>query len=288
MEKNLEEAQKFKDAFEPDFVKVMTDGLFNVPYDLSFVKKAEDLKNIRPLPEDHPWFRKSRELAEAYRRIYGEDVLIFYNVFAPLAHLQAALNAPDAKNDRVLDFLKEDPEAVAEALMVIADNTRELVSQVIGEGAADGIYFSATNRNRVIPEETYLTYVKPSEVRTIERIHEWTPDIILHICGYMGAKNILSVYRDYDVTAVNWAVHAEEMDLKEGKQYFGGKAVIGGFLNTKDSILYRGTKEEIEAYVEKILAETGTTGVILGADCTVPEDINPEHLAWVREKAARF
>ena len=38
--------------------------------------------------------------------------------------------------------------------------------------------------------------------------------------------------------------------------------------------------------MEKLLAEAGREGVIIGADCTVPSDIDIERLQWVREKAA--
>lgn len=62
--------------------------------------------------------------------------------------------------------------------------------------------------------------------------------------------------------------------------------MIGGFDNVKEGLLYSGTRLEIEAYVEKLLAEAGREGVIIGADCTVPSDIDMERLKWVREKAA--
>lgn len=43
--------------------------------------------------------------------------------------------------------------------------------------------------------------------------------------------------------------------------------------------------EEIESYVEQLIKEAGRTGFIIGADCTVPSDIDIERLKWVREKA---
>ena len=61
--------------------------------------------------------------------------------------------------------------------------------------------------------------------------------------------------------------------------------MIGGFNNTTDGVLYKGSKEEIEAETARLIADAGTTGVILGADCTIPSDTPLEHLSWVREKA---
>ena len=50
-------------------------------------------------------------------------------------------------------------------------------------------------------------------------------------------------------------------------------------------MLYRGSKEEIEAYVEKLIEDVGKVGVVVGADCTVPADISVERLNWARNKA---
>ena len=58
--KNLEGHQRFKETFDPDFVKIMTDGLFYLPYDFSGVKTAEDLKKLEVLSEDHPFLGKMR------------------------------------------------------------------------------------------------------------------------------------------------------------------------------------------------------------------------------------
>ena len=83
----------------------------------------------------------------------------------------------------------------------------------------------------------------------------------------------------------NFAAAVEGVSLSQGKQLFGGKAIIGGFANTANGVLYKGTKEQIQAETRKLLADAGRTGVILGADCTVPRDIDLEHLEWVRESA---
>ena len=98
----------------------------------------------------------------------------------------------------------------------------------------------------------------------------------------------MSVYKDYDVKVINWAVVVEQVPLKKGKELFGGRAVIGGFANTKEGLLYKGSKEEIESYTRNLLDEAGTTGVIIGADCTIPEDTPLERLEWVRQAVANY
>ena len=51
-------------------------------------------------------------------------------------------------------------------------------------------------------------------------------------------------------------------------------------------VIHAGTKEQIQDTVEKLIRDGGKTGLIIGADCTVPEDTPIEHLVWAREKAA--
>lgn len=288
LQKNLAGHKKFAEDFDPDFVKIMTDGFFNLPIDYSNIKSLEDLKDIKPVPKDHPFFAKNLELVKGVREIFGEDRLLFFNVFSPFGQLTGGLSSPGQRNglDKLEAFLEQDASAVAAALDVIADNLITLIGEVVKSGLADGIYLSVNNPNRRIPAQIYSTFISPSEKKILEAAQKLAQDNILHICGYAGNKNILSVYKDYPASVINWAVTAEELSLKEGKKYFGGKAVIGGFNNVKDGLLYSGSREEIEKYVEELLDGIGTTGVVIGADCTVPSDIDIERLKWVRDKAA--
>ena len=62
---------------------------------------------------------------------------------------------------------------------------------------------------------------------------------------------------------------------------------MGGFENGKEGLLYRGSKEEIQAETKRLIEETGKDGLILGADCTIPSDIVVERIQWVREALAK-
>ena len=53
-------------------------------------------------------------------------------------------------------------------------------------------------------------------------------------------------------------------------------------------VLYKGTREEVEKYTYQILDEAGQVGIMVGADCTVPADIDDSRLEWVRQAAIRY
>lgn len=287
LQRNLEGHRKFKEDFDPDFVKIMTDGLFFLPFEFDGIETAADLKKLKPLPENHPFYDRNEELVQGVREIYGEDTLLFFNEFAPFTQLLSGISklGRQAGLRRLKEFLEQDGEAVAYALNVIAESLNTLTGRVVRPGLADGIYLSVNNPNRAIPAQIYSAFIAPSEKKVLEYANQIGPDQILHICGFAGNKNILSVYQDYPAEVVNWAVHAEDLSLAEGRKFFKGKTVLGGFDNVEEGLLYAGSREEIEAYVEKLLSDAGREGVIIGADCTVPKDIAIERLNWVREKA---
>ena len=64
----------------------------------------------------------------------------------------------------------------------------------------------------------------------------------------------------------NWAVYVEELSVKEGKKFFGGRCVLGGFDNRPESVLCSGTREEVEAFTRKWLEENNENGMMIGAD----------------------
>ena len=104
--------------------------------------------------------------------------------------------------------------------------------------------------------------------------------------GYEGARNDIHLFTDYPAPVINWAVGPEGISLAEGREIFGGRTVLGGFENGKKGLLYTGDKAAIQAETKRIIAETGTTGLVIGADCTIPSDIDEERIEWVREAAA--
>jgi len=279
---NLAGHRKFIDAFHPDFVKIMSDGYFHYPKPEGVFDTPESLSAIPVIGADHPWIRAQVGLVKEIVAMQ-EDTAFFHNIFSPLNSLNYI-----AGHQNVYRMIRENPDAVAKALDAIADGLIVLAEEVIKKGGADGIYLSVTNPDASsLPHDAYRKVVSPSEIRILQAARSFGGHQILHICGYRGQHNDLSVFSEYPADVFNWATHVESIYLAEGRKYFPGKTVLGGFDNVSGSLIHTGTKEEIEAYVGDLLEETGKTGVIIGADCTVPSDIDLTRLEWVRAAAAR-
>jgi len=280
IEESIAAHKKFIEETDPDFVKIMSDGYFLYPSQVyKNLTKAGDLRNFKPLGKEHPWIQGQVRLAKAITQ-YLPDTSGFYNIFSPTTLLRFAIS-----NEKFLQFFREDPQAVAYALDVIAQDIGVLSELVIKEGGAEGIYLSVQNPdNAELTFDEYRSYITPSEKFVLAAANGASVNNILHCCGYNGNKNNLLVWKDYEAKAVNWAVTIEGLDLGEGKKFFGGRAVIGGFDNRSGKLLDIGTKEEIQNFTEAIIAKAGKVGIIIGADCTVPRDIKLERLQWVKDK----
>ncbi len=274
--------KKFIEEVDPDFVKIMSDGYFHYPSDVyENLNSATDLRNFKPIGKNHPWIQGQVELAKKVIS-FLDDTSAFYNVFAPAKFLRFAIS-----DEKFIELFREDPIAVGFALDVIAQDLADLSELVIKEAGAEGIYLSVQNPNNgALTYDEYRTYITPSDKLVLNRANEASENNILHCCGYDGNKNILEVWQDYNAKAVNWAVSIENIDLTEGKKLFGGKAVIGGFDNRPEKLLHKGTKEEIEAFTEDIITKAGKTGIIIGADCSIPSDIEVERIQWVKDKVS--
>lgn len=290
-EQNVEGHRISKANFNPDVAKIMSDSLIVVEMDTSFVEKPEDLLKVRVPDLDSKYMQKMLELTKRARAIYDEDTPVLFTSFSPVLCLRNSLAIGGMAWSRevegkFLGFLAEAPEIIGEAVGNISKGIMAMNEMLLTEGGCDGMYISYSNQSNLINPDIYRTHVSPHEKAVLEAANKISDMNILHICGYAGATNDLKLYQDYEAGAINWAVHGEGVSLSEGKKFFGGKPVFGGFKQA--GVLYTGTREEVEAEVFHILDDAGQVGVMLGADCTVPGDINEERFEWVREATAKY
>ena len=290
-ERNISGHAKAKEIFDPDMVKIMSDSLFFMPVDTSMVECAADLRKIKVPTMDSPFVRRSIELTRRIRAIYDADMPVIINSCSPTFVLRNALcvdGMPNVggKEHIIQQFIREDPLAVADAANILADAIIAMNDLLIRECGVDGIYLSVNNQNKFFDEKYYTQYMLPCEKRVMDEANKLCSMNLLHICGMAGRSNNLNLFTGFEAAAYNWAVYAEGVSLREGKKLFGGKPVFGGFSQYAE--IYKGTREELEAATFAILEDAGQVGIMLGADCTVPADIDDNRLEWVRQAAVKY
>ena len=62
----------------------------------------------------------------------------------------------------------------------------------------------------------------------------------------------------------------------------------GGFDNRPGSVMFTGTREEIERETASLVAQGGKKGCILGADCSMYAGLDEERIRWVAEASRRI
>ena len=268
-----------------DMVKIMCDSYFDYPNPVAkAVKEPKDWYAMKPLGKDSPFIREQVERARAVKAGLKDDMVVIYNVFAPFSLIRFGVG-----DDLVMDHLRREPEAIAYALDVIAEDCCTLSELLITDAGIDGIYYCVQGgeKNRFTPEE-YRRLITPTDKRVLEHANKFSDTNVLHCCGWAGIPNNLEVWQDYPAKAVNWACFVENMNLVEGMKFFGGRCVLGGFDNRPQGVLYSGTREEVEAETARLIQRAGKTGVILGADCTLPATVDVNRFSWVVEAASRL
>ena len=289
IEKNLNGHKNFLHKVKPDFVKLMSDGYFAYPNPAIYkgLENISDLAGIEPLGADHPWITEQVELVKKIRAGFEEDIVAIYNIFAPVTYFKWLVGEVSGGDDLIANFIDQDAVTLKKVLDTIGQDIASLSQRIIKEAGADGIYLSVQSiQDARVSQEVYKQVIAPSELHVLETAKEAGGVNILHICGYEGARNDIHLFTDYPAPVINWAVGPEGISLAEGREIFGGRTVLGGFENGKTGLLYTGDKATIQAETKRIIAETGTTGLVIGADCTIPSDIDEERIEWVREAAA--
>ena len=288
IEKNLAGHQAFLAEVEPDFIKLMSDGYFSYPNErLKKVQSIKELADIEPLGADHPWISEQVELVQKIRASFTEDLVAIYNIFAPVTYFKWLVGKVAGGDDIIADFLVEDAVLTKRVLDVIAQDIAALTERIIKEAGADGIYLSVQSiQDARVSAEDYKAFIAPSELAVLEAANAAGGVNILHICGYEGARNDVHLFTDYPAQVINWAVGPEGISLAEGRKLFGGRTVLGGFENGKDGLLYTGSQAAIQDETNRLIAEAGKEALIIGADCTIPSDIEAERIQWVRQAAS--
>ena len=268
-----------------DMVKIMCDSYFDYPNPVAkSVQSPQDWYNMQPLGPDSPFIREQVARAKAVKAGLKDDMVVIYNVFAPFSLIRFGTS-----DELVTRHLKEDPKAVQYALDVIAKDAALLSELLIREAGIDGIYYCVQGGEKDrMSVETYRELIGPSDRAVLEHANRFSENNVLHCCGWAGIPNHLEVWQDYPAKAINWACFIEDMDLTQGKAFFGGKCVLGGIDNRPCGVRFSRPREEVEATTRALVQAAGTTGVILGADCTLPASIDKERIGWVVDAVRRL
>jgi len=259
---------------DQDFIKVMNDNRYAL-LGIDKIRSPQDWRRVQPAPlSSGPYQAQLEGLREIIEAV-GDEVLVITTIFNPYA------TGNYVSERQVTEYLLADPEAVSAGLSAIAESLAAFSEACVGVGAA-GVFFSAQGSEiGRFTEEQFETYVKPHDLVVLRAAEKAGATFnLLHVCGH---RVRLQAYADYPAHAVNWGPQHNNLSLTEGKDLLG-RTVIGG-VDERGAIV-SGPRAAIEAEVKATINAMGTRGFMVGAGCTVPDDVRIEHLIWAREAIA--
>ena len=257
-----------------DFLKIMNEHPYRVE---THINNPSDWRKLKPVQLSSKFFQAQLDEIKMITDELNGACLTTTTIFNPFS------SGNHASDRKITEHLKEDPVSVNIGLATIAESLAEFALACLDAGA-DGIYFSAQGgeADRFEVDE-FLGFIKPHDLTVLNAIKDVGELNIVHICR----NNVrLCLYTSYTGHVFNWAVTTpKNLSLKSGKKLFN-RPVLGGLDNC--GVIVNGNPQEIKAEVHKIIRTVGPRNLILGADCTLPTDINIDHIRTAIEAAAAY
>jgi uroporphyrinogen decarboxylase len=185
------------------------------------------------------------------------------------------------------EHLKTDPDKTTPGMEAITESTLWFVRECIRLGV-DGFYASTQGGEgyRFDDPALFGQYVKPYDLAVMNEINQSCPFNILHVCDYTGGYDDMTPFLEYPGHVVNspLTVGSQTMTPKQASEFFG-RPYMGGL--DRHGTLVTGSPDEIRAAVRDLLADAPER-YILGADCTLPGDIDWDKIKIAIETAHQY
>src|SRR6202795_458295 len=221
------------------------------------VNAPGDWKKIRPVAmESTGW---ASHIESVIRCVVDRraDCSVVPTVFSPLSL------ARKLSGDRLNYDIKENTSLVEDALVAITETILAFMEACFRE-SAEGIFYSVQAASHVVhTEEEYARFGAPYDRRILEAVREHSRLTVLHCHGERLMFDRLAAL---PADVWNWDDRRAGPTLADGKALVPG-AVQGGL--NQWSTLKDGTGPDAKAEAQDALAQTGGTGLILGAGCVL-------------------
>lgn len=276
-EKNAGEAgiQAHLDFFketDTDIFKIMNENL--VP-NQGEIKVPEDWKCIGSMNRETPIIKTQLEFSqEILDRCPEEGYFLgtLHGITASSIHPIEMVYGYDGSRTMLVEHLRANPTVVQDAMKRIAEGMCYL-AKGYAEIGVHGIYYASLGGEpKWFTDEEFDAWIAPLDKLILSEIRKAGCDVFLHICKDGLSMERYASYNDY-CDVVNWGVYEVPYSLEDGKKLFPGKTIMGGLAN-RSGVMVEGNTEQLKQAALDVAAAFGKKGFILGADCTLPTEID--------------
>lgn len=274
----VDEQLDYFNKTDMDVIKIMFDNIYPK---IEFMNSPEKWAKMPSFSVDNPVFHHQLEVTKEVVNKAGKDAYIMHTLFSPFVSAGNATTPIMRWDSLVTEHLDAQPEHLASAMGKIAYVLIDFAKSLTATGI-DGFYVSIQAGEYSRFEENFFNkWLKPYDVMLLNGLKETGKDVFVHLCG---ANLRMDSYYDYPGDAFNMSFSENEITPDQALEHFK-RPIMGGIDNK--GIIVNGTKEEIQNSCKKVL-ETNHNGLMLGADCTIPDFVPWENLKWAVEAAHSF
>jgi uroporphyrinogen decarboxylase len=250
-----------------DFVKIQYERTFPP---IPEIKRPEDWRKMPSYGQD--FYQPVLEAVQGLVKAAKREALVLMTLYSPLMCAGHTTSLP-----LVTSHLQENPEPVRKGLEAITGSLMLFVRECIRLGV-DGFYTSTQGgeAGRFRDPRLFTEHVKPFDLVLMNEANRSCPFNILHVCDYHAPYSDLSPFVDYPGHIVNCnpQLASRKLAWSEIARMFK-RPCMGGM--DRHGIITSGSAEGIGDAVAQVLGEASAP-FVLGADCTLPNDIRWENI----------
>lgn len=251
-----------------DFVKIQYESLF--PH-IPGIKTPGDWEKFN-LYQKEDFYKDQLEVVDGLVRAAKKEALVIMTLYSPFMCARATTS-----DEMITAHIKEAPDKVAKAIEIITESLLIFVRACIKIGV-DGFYMSSQGgeNHRFEDPSLFTKCIKPYDLAVMEEVNRACIFNILHICDFRGKYDDLSAFLDYPGHIVSFSqeLGTRKINGKDVSRFFG-RPFMGGL--DRKGVIATGSPAEIKAEVSKVLEESPDK-FILGADCTLPDDVSWDNI----------
>jgi uroporphyrinogen decarboxylase len=253
-----------------DFVKIQYETQFPQRPE---IRKPADWAKMPQYGAD--FYQDQWNIAKGLVEAAGKEALVIQTLYSPFM-----LASHSASAGLLEQHLREDPDLTRKGIEIVTESMLTFVRGCIAAGV-DGFYHSTQGgeTSRFEGSSLFESCIKPFDLAVMEEINAATEFNILHVCDYHDGYRSLEPFRDYPGDVVNCSLQLGDQRLS-GQQVseLFDRPFMGGI--ERLGTIATGSPQEAAALAEEAL-RNAPERFILGADCTLPADVD-----WNNIKAA--
>lgn len=298
---SLAEAEAdFVEKYDYDFIKMMPFGNYgiqdfgakldifcqpNKPVLLAEpgIHCIDDYWNLPYISGLQGTYGKQVEFARILAKKVKPHTPFIQTIFSPLTTLHKL------SGGRVLQDMRDDPDAVHHALAVITAVTEDFIRYNIDAGVSGFFFATQDAQKKLLSLDEFKEFAEFYDLQVLNSYAKKTWFNVVHIHG-------LDVYfkeieEKYPCNVLNWHDRNTAPTLAEARKLTDKPFLAGIRAATKlvdgkevrDDIVKDGTPEEIIAHIHEAIQSVDGKGLMIGPGCVVDQECPVENLLAVRK-----